>query len=158
MKISVPDASNYLKGLLLLIRKDRKISEEEHELMARVGKNLGFEKNFVENAIHEILDNKYITVIPPEFSSREIAEKLNLMIAYNASTGESVGTTWADPDGNVSMLIPTGNVIAAFAYGTAETDLVWLFYSPDGVWQASNENTMYISVSEGSVSALSPIG
>ena len=75
MKISVPDASNYLKGLLLLIRKDRKISEEEHELMARVGKNLGFEKNFVENAIHEILDNKYITVIPPEFSSREIAEK-----------------------------------------------------------------------------------
>ncbi|MDD5602806.1 MAG: M4 family metallopeptidase [Eubacteriales bacterium] len=90
--------------------------------------------------------------------SREIAEKLNLMIAYNASTGESVGTTWADPDGNVSMLIPTGNVIAAFAYGTAETDLVWLFYSPDGVWQASNENTMYISVSEGSVSALSPIG
>ena len=75
MKISVPFSCNYLKGLLLLIRKDRKISEEEHELMARVGKNLGFEKNFVENAIHEILDNKYITVIPPEFSSREIAEK-----------------------------------------------------------------------------------
>ncbi|HOP31437.1 MAG TPA: hypothetical protein P5120_18595 [Spirochaetota bacterium] len=75
MKISVLDASSYLKGLLLLIRKDRKISEEEHELISRVGKNLGFEKKFVENAIHEILDNKYITVIPPEFSSQEIAEK-----------------------------------------------------------------------------------
>ena len=75
MKISVLDASSYLKGLLLLIRKDRKISEKEHELMTRVGENLGFEKSFIENAIHEILDNKYITVTPPEFSSPEIAEK-----------------------------------------------------------------------------------
>jgi len=86
MKISVPDASNYLKGLLLLIRKDRKISEEEHELMTRVGKNLGFEKSFVENAIQEILDNKYISPVPPEFSTREIAEKFikdGLAIAFS---------------------------------------------------------------------------
>jgi hypothetical protein len=75
MDISVFDGSSYFKGLLLLIRKDNKISKIEHELMARVGKNLGFEKTFIENAIKEIIKNKYITPDPPEFSNRELAEK-----------------------------------------------------------------------------------
>ncbi len=86
MKISVLDASSYLKGLLLLIRKDRKISEEEHELMTRIGKHFGFEKKFIENAIYDILDNKYISVAPPEFSTRELAEKFlkdGLTIAFS---------------------------------------------------------------------------
>lgn len=86
MKISVLDGSNYFKGLLLLIRKDRKITEDEHKLITRVGKNLGFEKNFIENAIHEILDNRYISPVPPEFSTREIAEKFlkdGLAIAFS---------------------------------------------------------------------------
>lgn len=75
MDISVLDGSSYFKGLLLLIRKDNKISKIEHELMARVGKNLGFEKTFIENAINEIIKNKYITPEPPEFPNRELAEK-----------------------------------------------------------------------------------
>jgi len=86
MRISVLDGSNYLKGLLLLIRKDRKITDGERELMTRVGKSLGFEKKFIENAIHEILDNKYISPVPPEFSTREITEKFikdGLAIAFS---------------------------------------------------------------------------
>ena len=75
MNISVMDGSSYFKGLLLLIRKDGKVTEMERELMTRIGKNLGFESGFVENAIHEILDNRFITVTPPEFSTRELAEK-----------------------------------------------------------------------------------
>lgn len=75
MDISVLDGSSYFKGLLLLIRKDNKISKNEHELMSRVGIILGFEKTFIENAIKEIIKNKYITPEPPEFSSRELAEK-----------------------------------------------------------------------------------
>lgn len=75
MDISVLDGSSYLKGLLLLIRKDHKISKDEHALMTRIGKTLGFEKTFVENAIQEILNNRYITSTPPVFSSRELAEK-----------------------------------------------------------------------------------
>jgi tRNA G18 (ribose-2'-O)-methylase SpoU len=75
MNISVIDGSNYFKGLLLLIRKDNKISKEEHALITRIGKTLGFEKMFIENAVNEILDNKYISTAPPVFSTKEIAEK-----------------------------------------------------------------------------------
>jgi hypothetical protein len=75
MKISVLDASNYFKGLLLLIRKDRKVSEQEAEFMRRVGKSLGFEKEFCNNAISEILENKFILDTPPAFASKDLALK-----------------------------------------------------------------------------------
>ena len=75
MKITVLDGSNYFKGLLLLIRKDHKITESEIQLMKRIGKTLGFEPKFCDNAIHEILENKYIVDVTPEFSTKEIAIK-----------------------------------------------------------------------------------
>jgi hypothetical protein len=75
VKISVLDGSRYFKGLLLLIRKDRKITESEIELMKRIGKALGFEKEFCDNAIREVLENKYIVDTPPEFSEKELAIK-----------------------------------------------------------------------------------
>jgi hypothetical protein len=36
---------------------------------------LGFEKEFCDNAIHEILENKFIVDAPPEFSTKELAMK-----------------------------------------------------------------------------------
>lgn len=75
MKITVIDASNYFKGLLLLIGKDRKTTDPEIELMQRIGKALGFEKKFCDNAIHDILENRYILDRPPEFSTKELATK-----------------------------------------------------------------------------------
>ncbi|MGB2868236.1 MAG: hypothetical protein WBD36_07285 [Bacteroidota bacterium] len=75
MKISVRDASNYFKGLLLLVRKDLRIDNSEVEMMKRVGKSLGFEPGFCENAIQDILESTYIADVPPEFSSRELATK-----------------------------------------------------------------------------------
>lgn len=75
MKITVRDASNYFKGLLLLVRKDRKIDESEVTVMKRVGKSLGFEARFCETAIHDILESTYIADVPPEFSSKELAGK-----------------------------------------------------------------------------------
>ncbi|MBI3004706.1 MAG: TerB family tellurite resistance protein [Ignavibacteriales bacterium] len=75
MKISVVDASNYFKGLLLLIRKDRKVTDEEVEFMRRIGKALGFEGQFCENAIQGILENEHIRDQPPRFSTKELAIK-----------------------------------------------------------------------------------
>lgn len=75
MKIPVIDGSNYFKGMLLLVRKDNKITEPETNIMMRIGKALGFEKSFIEEAINEILGNKYISDEPPVFSSRELAQK-----------------------------------------------------------------------------------
>jgi hypothetical protein len=39
MNISILNGINYLKGLLILIRKDTKITAEEHQLIGRIGKN-----------------------------------------------------------------------------------------------------------------------
>lgn len=75
MKISLLDASNYFKGLLLLIGKDRKISDPEIALVQRIGRAFGFEKVFCDNAIRDILENKFILDVPPEFSTRELAKK-----------------------------------------------------------------------------------
>lgn len=78
VKISVIDASNYFKGLLLLIGKDKRITESEVAIMKRVGRALGFEKEFCENAIRDILNNNYIEDTPPVFSTEEIARKFIL--------------------------------------------------------------------------------
>jgi hypothetical protein len=78
MTISVIDASNYFRGLLLLIGKDRKITDGECVLLKRVGKALGFEKEFCNLAVHDVLENPYIADTLPVFSSREIAEKFLL--------------------------------------------------------------------------------
>jgi len=75
MNISVRDASLYFKGLLLLIRKDHKISNMEAQLMKHIGKTLGFEKSFCNRAIRDIMDNKFIEDVPPQFSSTRLAMK-----------------------------------------------------------------------------------
>jgi len=75
MNIPIVDASNYFKGLLLLIRQDRKVSDSEVELMKRIGKALGFEKEFCEAAIAGILENEHVSHQPPKFSSRDLATK-----------------------------------------------------------------------------------
>lgn len=89
MEITIQDGSNYFKGLLILIRKDKKVSKEEHAMMLRVGTRLGFDKEFIEESTREILYNIHIIVKPPVFSTRDIAEKFirdGLIIA--ASDGE----------------------------------------------------------------------
>lgn len=85
MKITVVDGSNYFRGLLLLIRKDRQITDSEIRLMKRIGKTLGFEREFCDNAIEEIMENTYIVDAPPEFSTKELARKFvkdGLAIAF----------------------------------------------------------------------------
>ena len=73
MMISVVDGSNYFKGLLLLIRKDRRVTDSERQLMEHIGKSLGFERGFYVKAIQEILVNHYIVDEPPVFSKKELA-------------------------------------------------------------------------------------
>lgn len=72
------DRSNYFRGILIIVAKDGKISEEERNFVMKVGKNLGFEKRFCQSAINEILDNNFIKSAPPEFKDKTLAEKFLL--------------------------------------------------------------------------------
>jgi hypothetical protein len=74
MKITELDRSNYLKAILILIGKDRKIGNKERELVVRLSGLLGFNRQFCENAINELLENLYIIEDPPVFSDLEIAK------------------------------------------------------------------------------------
>ena len=73
MKISLMDRSLYFKGLMLLIRKDRVVGEEERALMMRIGRLFSFEKGFCQEVIDEILTNRYIVDEPPLFSDPAVA-------------------------------------------------------------------------------------
>lgn len=73
MHLSVKDKSNYFRGLLLLVRKDNKITEEERKVLMSLGKSLGFEEKYCRQSIASLLDNKFIAETPPKFSSSEIA-------------------------------------------------------------------------------------
>lgn len=86
MNIPIVDASNYFKGLLVLIKQDRKVSDSEVALMKRIGKALGFEQEFSEQAIAGVLENVHIRDLPPKFSTKELAIKFvqdGLVLAFS---------------------------------------------------------------------------
>jgi len=60
MRISLLDRSLYYKSLMMLIRKDHVIHDEEKKMMMHIGKMLGFEAKFCAGTIEEILDNQHI--------------------------------------------------------------------------------------------------
>lgn len=73
MKISVLEGGEYFRGLLLLIARDRVVSDSEAGLILRIGKALGLEKEFCEGAVREILENPHVSSDPPVFSRPELA-------------------------------------------------------------------------------------
>jgi len=73
LKISLMDRSLYFKGMMLLIRKDRVVGEEERALMMRIGQLLSFEKGFCQGVIDDILTNEHVLDEPPLFSEPEVA-------------------------------------------------------------------------------------
>jgi hypothetical protein len=97
MNISVVDASNYFKGLLLLIRKDRKVTELEIELMMRIGKALGFNPEFCQQSIDGVLENTHIKEQPPRFTTKELAMMFvqdGFTLAYSDSKLDPAEEEW----------------------------------------------------------------
>ncbi|KAF0159965.1 MAG: hypothetical protein FD159_139 [Syntrophaceae bacterium] len=73
MRISLLDRSLYYKSLMILIRKDRQIHDEEKKLMLSIGKMLGFDLKFCTKTMEELLDNNHIVDALPRFSGTDIA-------------------------------------------------------------------------------------
>ncbi len=74
MFINPIDKSNYFRGLLVLIGKDKDVSQNESDIIKKLGNILGFNHDFVNSAIKDIFKNKYITEEPPLFSNNNFAE------------------------------------------------------------------------------------
>jgi hypothetical protein len=74
MQLTILDKSNYLKGLLILIGKDKKITEDERAVLLKLSDVLGFNRQFCDDAMNELFENEYIIEEPPLFSHLEIAK------------------------------------------------------------------------------------
>ena len=88
MELSQIDKSNYLKGLLIVAKKDNRLTEPEKKILKSIAKRLGFATDFYEGTIRSLLANKYISDNPIKFSYKKIAESflvdgLNLALSDN---------------------------------------------------------------------------
>ncbi len=74
MDVSQVDRGKYYRGLLVLTGRDLDIDPRERELMLHFGKILNFDTRFCEDAINDVLHNKYLPSEPVVFDNRETAE------------------------------------------------------------------------------------
>lgn len=75
MEMTWLDRSNYFRGLLLLVRLDKKITKDETSMIMKIGKRLGFAYEFCNGALKDILENEYILDEPPKFSNKGVAQE-----------------------------------------------------------------------------------
>ncbi len=68
------DKSNYFRGLILLIGKDKKITKSEKGIIKSIAKTLNYNQEFVDRAMNDLFANKYIVMEPPEFSNLRFVE------------------------------------------------------------------------------------
>ena len=73
MNYTDKDKGEFLRGFLILAKKDKKISAHERSMVMVVGNYFGFEKRFCEESINNIFENEYISEKPPLFSNIHIA-------------------------------------------------------------------------------------
>jgi tellurite resistance protein len=74
MRMPLAERSRYLRGLLVLARKDHKIDPRERELIVKLGEMMDFDTRFCEATIDDLLKNEHISDEPVKFSNREHAE------------------------------------------------------------------------------------
>jgi hypothetical protein len=97
MDISVIDKSNYLKGLLIVAKKDNKLAHAEKEMIRGIATKLGFAKDFYEDTLRNLLSNQYISELPVVFSNKQIAEsfiKDGFMLAYSDNAVSDIELQW----------------------------------------------------------------
>ncbi len=86
MTIPLFERGDYYRGLLVLIKKDRVITDREREMLIQVGKSLDFDTRFCEAAIDDLMKNPHIKDRPMKFSDKKIAESFvldGLRLAYS---------------------------------------------------------------------------
>jgi hypothetical protein len=74
MELTQLDKSSYLKGLLIIVKKDERLTDFEKKFLKNIASKLGFASDFYESTIRSLLANKYIPENPIKFSEKTIAE------------------------------------------------------------------------------------
>ncbi|HSP87218.1 MAG TPA: hypothetical protein VLN45_03740 [Ignavibacteriaceae bacterium] len=107
MQIPAIDKSNYLKGLLITARKDKKLAESEKKIIMGIAERLGFAKDFYEEVINSILGNKYIDETPIKFNDSKVAESFiidGLRLSWSDNPFEAGEIEWLRKTANENGL------------------------------------------------------
>ena len=74
MNIPLRDKSSYLRGLLILARKDNHISHLERKIIYKAGIRLGFSSAFCAEILKTLLQNECLCDEPIKFVNSEVAQ------------------------------------------------------------------------------------
>jgi hypothetical protein len=108
MELSVLDKSNYLKGLLVIAKKDNKLTEPEKKIIRDIAVKLGFATDFYEDVLKSLLANKYIPEDPFKFSHTKIAESFicdGLKLAFSDGIPPDKEIKWLKKIAEANSLI-----------------------------------------------------
>jgi hypothetical protein len=97
LELSPLDKSNYLKGLLIIARKDNQLAEAEKNILKSIAEKLGFASDFYEETIKNLLYNKHIEDEPVKFSDEKIAASFvsdGLKLAFSDKKIHGVELNW----------------------------------------------------------------
>ena len=74
MKIIDRDKSTYLKGLLILAKRDKVLSESEERIITDIASRLGFSADFYKYTLQNLIANEFLTEEPVKFSNKKVAQ------------------------------------------------------------------------------------
>ena len=107
MDLIYKDRGEFLRGFLILVKKDNKICESEKNMTKVFGKHFGFAEKFGEESINTLLENDIISEEPPIFSNMSIAEffvKESYNIFSQISNIDKRERTWLIATANANKL------------------------------------------------------
>jgi hypothetical protein len=97
MNILVQDKSSYLKGLLILAKKDNMLSESEENIIRDIAQKLGFSSDFYEDTLTNLLSNAYLTEDPVKFSNENLSRSFiidGLKLAHSDNSLHECEINW----------------------------------------------------------------
>ena len=97
MEILAQDKSSYLKGLLIIAKKDNVLAEAEESIIRQLAKRLGFSESFYEENLQSLLSNDYLSEEPLKFSDEKLSHSFiidGLMLAYSDNVIDEREIDW----------------------------------------------------------------
>ena len=97
MEILAQDKSSYLKGLLIIAKKDNVLAEAEESIIRQLAKRLGFSVSFYEGVLQSLLTNDYLSEDPLKFSDEKLSHSFlldGLMLAYSDNVLDEREIDW----------------------------------------------------------------
>ena len=97
MEILAQDKSSYLKGLLIIAKKDNVLADAEESIIRQLAKRLGFSASFYEETLQSLLSNEYLSEDPLKFSDEKLSHSFiidGLMLAYSDNVLDEREIDW----------------------------------------------------------------